>query len=376
MEIERNVIREIKKLIIFTAIIFLCVWKYETVYEVIQWGIHLMMPFLLSGVITLVIGIPSDYIEKKLLKSKSRWLNKAARALSILIVILCLIVILGVLLLVLVPELGKTLIHFGEKIQTIMEDIDIKSGKFLQENDEIQVVLDELDIEWKKWFNMGIDWVRQGSGLIIESALDTVKNFIGSITTFFVAFALACYVLMKKETLLRQVRMLVYAFVPGGKADALLEVLKFSSQTFVGFVTGQCVEAVILGSMFAIVLLIFRIPYAILISSVISVTALVPVFGAFVGCAVGTVFIFIDNPSKVILFWIIFLVLQQIEGNLIYPKVVGQSVGLPSIWVLAAVTIGGRLMGVIGMLIFIPIASVSYALLREVVYLMLKKRKG
>ena len=133
-------------------------------------------------------------------------------------------------------------------------------------------------------------------------------------------------------------------------------------------------EALILGCMFGVALLVFQMPYALLISAVIAVTALVPVFGAFAGCAIGMILIFIESPSKVLLFLIIFLVLQQIEGNLIYSKVVGNSVGLPSIWVLVAVTTGGRLMGIIGMLIFIPIASVSYALFREVIYLLLKKR--
>ena len=151
-------------------------------------------------------------------------------------------------------------------------------------------------------------------------------------------------------------------------------MLSLTYYTFSGFLTGQCLEAVILGGMFVAAMTVLRIPYALLIGMIIAFTALVPVFGAFVGCAVGVSLIFIVNPAKALLFIVLFLVLQQLEGNFIYPHVVGNSVGLPSIWVLAAVSVGGTLMGVVGMLIFIPVASVTYALFREIIYLLLKKR--
>ena len=147
-----------------------------------------------------------------------------------------------------------------------------------------------------------------------------------------------------------------------------------TKSTFANFLTGQCVEAVILGSMFVVTLSILKMPYALLIGILIAFTALVPIFGAFIGCAVGSFLIFMVNPKQAVLFIIVFLLLQQIEGNLIYPHVVGGSVGLPSIWVLAAVTIGGNLMGIIGMLIFIPLVSVFYTIFREFVYLRLKKQ--
>ena len=160
-----------------------------------------------------------------------------------------------------------------------------------------------------------------------------------------------------------------------GRAEATLEVLSLTYNTFSSFLTGQCVEAIILGCMFVITMSILRLPYALLVGIVIAFSALIPIFGAFIGCIVGAFLIFMVDPIKALIFIILFLILQQIEGNLIYPHVVGSSVGLPSIWVLAAVSIGGSLMGVVGMLIFIPIVSVVYALFREVVYLKLKQRK-
>ena len=178
--------------------------------------------------------------------------------------------------------------------------------------------------------------------------------------TFFIAFVFAVYILLQKEKLGRQAKKVLFAFVRKGRAEAVLEVLALTYKTFSGFLTGQCVEALILGAMFVITMTLFRLPYALLTGIVIAFTALVPVFGAFIGCAVGA--------------FLIFMVLQQIEGNLIYPHVVGNSVGLPSIWVLAAVSVGGSLMGIVGMLIFIPLMSVVYALFREVVYIKLRQK--
>ena len=153
-----------------------------------------------------------------------------------------------------------------------------------------------------------------------------------------------------------------------------MEVLALTYKTFSGFLTGQCVEALILGAMFVITMTLFRLPYALLTGIVIAFTALVPVFGAFIGCAVGAFLIFMVSTFKALIIIVLFLVLQQIEGNLIYPHVVGNSVGLPSIWVLAAVSVGGSLMGIVGMLIFIPLMSVVYALFREVVYIKLRQK--
>lgn len=209
---------------------------------------------------------------------------------------------------------------------------------------------------------------------MVGSTMLVVREIISGLAVFFIAFAFACYTLLQKERLKIQGKKILYAFMPKGKAEAVLEVLSLTHYTFSGFLTGQCLEAVILGCMFVIMMTVFRFPYALLIGIIIAFTALVPVFGAFVGCAVGVFLIFIVNPAKAVLFVALFLVLQQIEGNFIYPHVVGNSVGLPSIWVLASVSVGGTLMGVVGMLIFIPVASVTYALFREIIYLLLKKR--
>ena len=159
-------------------------------------------------------------------------------------------------------------------------------------------------------------------------------------------------------------RQILYALLPERRADQALEILRLSSRTFSSFLSGQCLEACILGTMFVVAMSIFRMPYALLVGVLVALTALVPIVGSFIGCAVGTLLIAVTNPIQALLFIVLFLALQQIEGNLIYPHVVGSSVGLPSIWVLAAVTLGGKLLGIAGILLFIPLCSVLYALFR------------
>ena len=190
---------------------------------------------------------------------------------------------------------------------------------------------------------------------------------VSGVSTFVIGLIFSFYILLQKEKLSRQARQVFYAILPERRADRLLDVLRLAERTFSSFLSGQCLEACILGTLFVVAMTLFQIPYALLVGVLIALTALIPIVGAFIGCAVGALLIAIDDPWKALWFIVLFLVLQQVEGNLIYPHVVGSSVGLPSIWVLAAVTLGGKLMGITGMLFFIPLCSVIYALFRSYV---------
>ena len=203
----------------------------------------------------------------------------------------------------------------------------------------------------------------------VSSLVGSAFNAIGSVSSFFitlfVSVAFSIYCLGRKEILAAQSRRILYAVLPEKWTDRIIRVMRLTNVTFSNFISGQCLEACILGSLFAVSMLIFGMPYVPLVSVIIAVTALVPVVGAFVGCVLGAFFILVESPMEAVTFVIMFLVLQQLENNLIYPRVVGTSIGLPGMWVLVAVTIGGNIMGVAGMLIMIPMASVFYALLGE-----------
>ena len=205
--------------------------------------------------------------------------------------------------------------------------------------------------------------------------MGAAMSILGGLLTAVLAAVFSVYILLQKEKLGAQCKKLLYAFLPQERAGQALSIAALSSRTFASFLSGQCLEAVILGCLFFIAMSVLRFPYALMISVLVGFTALIPLFGAFIGCAVGAFMILIIDPMRALWFVILFLVLQQIEGNLIYPKVVGGSVGLPSIWVLVAVTIGGSTMGIAGMLLFIPLCSVLYALLRRTVYERLQKKE-
>lgn len=219
---------------------------------------------------------------------------------------------------------------------------------------EIAAWLGGLTVDWKSLLGNMVDFVSSGFGSVVSSTISATKSVAGAVSTAFVALVFAIYVLLQKEKLGLQCRKTLYALLPKAGADRIVEVCRLSHRVFSSFITGQCVEAVILGAMFFVVMTVIRMPYALLVGCLIAVTALIPIVGAFIGCAVGAFLLLMISPMQALAFVVLFLVLQQVEGNLIYPHVVGSSVGLPSIWVLAAVSTGGSLMGVAGMLLFIP----------------------
>lgn len=379
MDLTRENIKKIRGLIIFTALLVVCLWKYDVVFEFLGFVFHVTLPFILGGAFAFVLNVPMNFIQRHLfperITCKSRVVKKLARPVSMILVLLLVTGVLSVVILVLMPQLGRTFASLGTNIQEFVPQVQTWLETVFKDNEQIHSWLKSLDFNWNKIMELGMDFFRVGAGNMLDSTITVARSIISGLTTFLIAFVFACYILLQKEKLNVQVRKVLFAFVPRGKAEASLEVFSLTYRTFSSFLTGQCVEAVILGSMFVIAMTLFRLPYALLVGVVIAITALIPIFGAFIGCVIGAFLIFMVDPVKALMFIVLFLVLQQIEGNLIYPHVVGSSVGLPSIWVLAAVSLGGSLMGVVGMLIFIPIVSVVYALFREIVYLKLKQQK-
>ena len=371
-------IKKIRELIVFTALIVVALWKFDVVLGVIKavWGI--IFPFALGGAIAFVINVPMSFLEKKLFgKAKekgSKAAGKLARPISLLLTI---VLVVGVIVLVmfgLIPQLTATIGSLMNSIADFIPQMQSWVREFTHNNREIMDLVNQVEFNPNKAIQWGMSILGNGAGNFMNTTMTAVGSIVSGVTTFFIAFSFACYILFQKEKLHVQIRKVIFAFLPKKKADAFLKVCSLTYRTFANFLTGQCLEAVILGCMFVVTLSILRMPYALLIGVLIAFTALIPIFGAFIGCAVGSFLILMVSPKQAIIFIIVFLVLQQIEGNLIYPHVVGESVGLPSIWVLAAVTIGGNLMGIVGMLVFIPLLSVVYTIFRKVVYLRLKKR--
>lgn len=369
--------KQIRELIVFTILCLVGLWKFDVVLEVLSFLWDIVFPFALGGAIAFIINVPMSFVEKKLFGKKEaqgKKKERLARLVSLVVTLLVVIVVIVLVMFVLVPQLGETFSSLGSSITEFLPKLQVWAKEFTHNNSEAMSVVNKIEYDPQKIMSWAMGFLGNGAESMMSTTVSAVSSVVSGVANFFIAFSFAIYILFQKEKLHLQMRKIIFAFLPKGKAEAVLEVCSLAYKIFSSFLTGQCVEAMILGSMFVVSMTIFRLPYALLIGIIIAFTALIPVFGGFIGCWVGFFMIFMMSPEKAIFFLILFLVLQQIEGNLIYPHVVGGSVGLPSIWVLAAVSIGGKLMGIVGMLIFIPLASVFYTLFREVVYLRLKKQ--
>lgn len=377
MDLSNLSIKKIRELIVFTALLVVALWKFDVVLDVLKTIGQIIFPFILGGAIVFVINVPMSFLEKKIfenVKKENKAARKLARPVSLLLTIVLVVGVIALVMIGVIPQLTKTMGSLMINITDFIPQIKIWIRDFFHDNREIMNLVDQVQFNPDQAIRWGISLLGNGAGNMMNTTVSAVGSVVSGLATFFIAFSFACYVLFQKEKLHVQVRKVLFAFLPKQKADAFLKVCSLTYRTFANFLTGQCLEAVILGCMFVVTLSILRMPYALLIGVLIAFTALIPIFGAFIGCAVGSFLIFMVSPKQAIIFIIVFLVLQQIEGNLIYPHVVGESVGLPSIWVLAAVTIGGNLMGIVGMLVFIPLLSVVYTIFRKVVYQRLKKR--
>lgn len=379
MELNKENMRRIRELIVFTLVIMIGLWKYTVVLDILKFILNIIFPFLLGGAIAFGLNVPMRFLEEKIFRNekakKNKILQKLARPLSLVLTIVIVIGVIALVLFVVIPELGSTILLLGTSIQDFVPKVQKWCEELFNSNKEIMAWADSLDMDWQKILNNIIEFLKNGAGNVLNSTMSAAKNIVSGVATFFIAFVFSCYILLQKERLNVQVKKLLFAYLPEKRVQQILSVCSLTYKTFSSFLAGQCLEALILGFMFFVAMTITRLPYALLVGVLVAFTALIPIFGAFIGCIVGAFLILMVDPLKAVFFVVMFLVLQQIEGNLIYPKVVGNSVGLPSIWVLAAVSIGGSLMGVVGMLVFIPMVSVVYALLRESVYSRLKKKR-
>jgi len=327
---------------------------------------ELIAPFTIGAGIAFIFNVPMRAIENQL---EGVHKQSVRRTISILLTIFALVLVIMFVFELLIPQLRLTIVSLTEKIPAFVDRTAVQLMAVIEENPDLGVWIQEaFQLESLDWANIVKDilrWVADQISTVMGGAV----NVIGSVTTglvnLVISVVFALYCLANKETLAGQGRRIAYSLLSEHRADQIVRVMRLTNVTFSNFISGQCLEAVILGCLFAVVMAIFGMPYIPLVSVIIAVTALIPVVGAFVGCIVGAFFILVNDPLQALSFVAMFLVIQQLENNLIYPRVVGTSIGLPGMWVLVSVTIGGELMGVGGMLVMIPLVSVLYTLARE-----------
>jgi len=371
MHLDKKTTLKIIGIISAAAVIFCALQNLGEVTAFLKGVLSIFTPFVMGGVIAFIINVPMRGIEKRLF-SKCRKFDKARRPVSLVLTLLAIIAVITAVMIIVIPQLVITAGTLGKQIGPFMTKVQEYIMGVFKDYPQIQEYISGLELDWQSMLSSVSGWVTSG----LSSTVSAAASAVSSIVSAFIGFVFALYILLQKEKLGNQFRMVLYSLIPEKAADKFLEITSQANKTFSNFLSGQCLEAVILGSLFVIPMSLFKMDYIALICVLIAFTALIPLVGAFIGCFAGAFLMLMESPVKALIFVIMFLIIQQIEGNLIYPRVVGKSVGLPAIWVLFVVTVGGKLMGVFGMLLMIPLSSVLYALFREFVVKRLRKRSA
>lgn len=369
MEFSREKLRQIRRLMALAALLVLAVIYSREILLGIGFGVGIVRPFVLGAAIAFVLNIPMKVYEEKLFKKwQGKLAKKCKRPVCIILAILSVVAVVAVVVGTVVPQVAATAAEVGAKIPgfvgKVIDWLDKMTKDYPVFAEQVEK-LHQIKINWNDIFQNVVDFLKNGAADMLTSTVTIASGIISGIVNTFISFIFALYILAQKEKLGNQGRRVLTAYLPEKAAEKIFRVCSLLYRNFSSFITGQCTEAVILGLMFVIAMTVFRMPYALMVGVMIAFLALIPMVGAFIGCALGAFLILLENPVQAVWFVVMFLILQQIEGNLIYPRVVGSSVGLPAMWVLVAVSLGGSLFGMVGMLVFIPLTSTVYALLRE-----------
>ena len=363
MDLEKNK-KTIMQLILFTIIVIFAFINISYLWTFIKYIIAIFMPFIIGAMMAFVLNVLLNVVEnklfKKLNKKNTKTWKKLKRPVSLVTTFIIIIAIIALILGLIIPQLKNTVELFTENFDSyktqsveLLEKVGIEKKTINKLNNNIENIQEEAT-----------KYISKNSDKIMQTTVGVATTVAGTVTTIVLGMVFAIYILLKKEDLTRQFKKLARAYLPEKRQTTLKEISTLSNKTFGNFVSGQCIEALIIGLLCFIGMLILQIPYAPTIAVLVGFTALIPVFGAFIGTAIGAFLILMVDPTKALIFVIFIIILQQLEGNLIYPKVVGNSVGLPGIWVMVAVTVGASIGGILGMLLSVPVCSILYSILR------------
>lgn len=365
--------KDIIIIISYIALVIFALVNFSKIFAFLGKVISIFSPFLLGIILAFVLNVLNNFIEKKIfgkIKPSKIW-NKIKRPLCITLSLILVFLTIFFVMNLLIPQLKNSASLFTDTLPAYKEDIIGILNKFDVDESTVNKVGEYLD-------NFGkviTDYIKGNSKDVITVTTEVATSVVNIISKGIITLVFAIYMIAQKETLSRQINKVMKAYLKPKTINKINTVGTLANKTFSNFVTGQCLEALIFGSLVFVGMLIFRFPYASTIGVLLGFTALIPIFGAFIGTAVGFILIMMVSPVKAILFVVFIIVLQQIEGNLIYPRVVGKSIGLPGMWVLLSVTVGGSIGGILGMLIATPLCSLLYALFTRMINDRLKSNK-
>ena len=372
MKMKKDIL-EMRKWIILILIAIFSYWglnNFDKLLGVINTGYKVLEPFILGGVIAFVLNILVNKIEKYLNKWIKNRRFKLVRFISIILSLLIFILVIVFTAFLLIPELIENIQMLMGSVPGLIGDAQNSILNLLDKYPDIQNEISKMFAESGNVSTI----ISNVLNYFITGAIGFIGSLVSSFITIFTAIIFAIYMLAQKEYLIRGTKKVLYSLLNKKRADKLVEIGTLANKTFSKFISGQCLEAIILGGLMFIAFTISGFPYALMLAVLTAITSLIPIFGALIAMVIGAILIGIGDPVQAIIFVIVFQVVQQIEGNFIYPRVVGASVGLSPLWTLLAITVGGNLFGIPGILLGLPVASVLYALIKELVNGRLKNR--
>ena len=365
MGLSKKMMKQVMILILITVLLFTGLNHLNYVLAFLNKILYLLIPFIMGLCIAFIFNVILKAVENKWLKflNKYTWWAKIKRPCSVILTLSLVFGLVVFIFILIIPELKNT-------FELLIQNIPLYQDQILKWAGQLDLSSDAIDIlenGWKQFSASLLNFVQNNSSNFLNITIGFTTSIFTAVFNFIIGVVFAIYILLEKEKYGKQVKQILYAFLPKTKAEKTIELGLLSHSIFSKFVSGQLIEAVIIGILCFVGMLLLGLPYALTISVLVGFTALIPVFGAFIGTFVGAFLILIVDPIQAIIFVLFIIILQQFEGNLIYPKVVGTSVGLPSIWVMLAVTVGGSMMGILGMLISVPLCSIVYTLFRTYV---------
>lgn len=379
LELHNKNVKKILLIILFAIVTYAIAQNMGFAAQIFSWIVTVLSPFIIGLCLAFILNVPLKFLEETVFtfvnRKGLRWWDKWKRGICLTLTYLLVILLVLALCFLVVPELKKSFSLLVENLPGYMNELELWIQQLMKRFDVSTAALTRFTMDWDAMFVKLGEEIQRAMPNFLNGTMDMAAGLVGGVFNFIVGIAFSTYMLLQKEKLCQNVKKVFFAFFSRHKAETLVSVGKLSNEMFAKFVSGQLTEAVIIGLLCFLGMSLFSIPYAPLIATIVSVTALIPIFGAFIGTAFGAFLLLMARPVTALWFVLFIIVLQQIEGNFIYPKVVGGSIGLPGIWVLFSVTLGGNLFGVMGMLLGVPISAVLYTLLRQSVFRRLKEKK-
>lgn len=364
MDIKKIETKNLLKIAAVVFLIFLGIHYWTGVANIFKAAFAAVLPLIIGTVIAYPLNILMSFFERHLLsKSQNKFIVRTRRGFSLVLALVALVSVITLIIALVVPQLTKCVKMLIDLIPGFLDTVVAKLDGLEFVPEDIIATLSKID--WQSKISGIISTVTSGVGSVMSVVVSTVSTVVSGVTTAVLAIIFAIYVLLSKDKLASQLKTLMKHYLPNKFTEKIFYVASVANDSFHKFIVAQCTEALILGLLCTIGVFILRLPYAAMIGAVTVVTAFIPVVGALLGGAIGAFLILMESPVKALIFIVFIVLLQQIEGDLIYPKVVGNSMGLPSIWVLAAVTVGGGMFGVLGMLLSVPAASTLYRLIKN-----------